>query len=334
LTLYAIVLGKMNIFVTMNKEIKKEATVISATGLWCEILTDTGDVIKCRIKGNMRIKGIKSTNPVAVGDRVVYTCDKEGNDGVITQVCDRRNYIVRRSVNLSKRTHILAANIDMAFVVVTLAMPATTTTFIDRILASCRAYGIDATLVFNKMDIYTPEGIDAVGELRELYEKIGYPTITTSTITGEGIDELREAMKDKTCMFTGHSGCGKSSLINAVEPSLDIRTGEISSTHAQGQHTTTFARMHLLSFGGAIIDTPGIRGFGMVDMKGAEVGDYFPEIFEIKDQCRFNNCTHTEEPGCAVLAAVEAGEIAMSRFESYLSILRGDEGPYREDIYK
>ncbi len=318
----------------MNKDNKKEGTVISATGLWCEILTDENTIIKCRIKGNMRIKGIKSTNPVAVGDRVVYSCGNDAQDGVISQVCERRNYIVRRSVNLSKRTHILAANIDMAFIVVTLAMPTTTTTFIDRFLASARAYGIDATLVFNKMDIYTPEGIEAVEEMRKLYEKIGYHTITTSAVTGEGIEQLREAMKDKVCMFGGHSGCGKSSLINAVEPSLDIRTGEISTTHAQGQHTTTFARMHLLPFGGAIIDTPGIRGYGMVDISGAEVGDYFPEIFAIKDQCRFNNCTHTEEPGCAVLVAVEEGEIAVSRYESYLSILRGDEGPYREDIYK
>ena len=312
----------------------KEAVVVSATGLWCVVRTAEGEEYSCRIKGSFRIKGIKSTNPVAVGDNVRFAVDQNGENGVIHEILDRKNYVVRRSVNLSKRTHILASNVDTAFLVVTLAMPETSTTFIDRFLASAQAYNIPAVLVFNKMDIYTPEGVEAVNELRGLYEKIGYKTICTSVKTGMGIDELKEMMKDKTSMFSGHSGAGKSSLVNVVEPTLNLKTCEVSQSHSQGQHTTTFAQMHFLSFGGAIIDTPGIRGFGLVDMEPKEVGDYFPEIFALKGDCKFNNCMHTDEPGCAVLSAVECGEVAQSRYISYLGILNGDDGPYREDDYK
>ncbi|MDD4820888.1 MAG: ribosome small subunit-dependent GTPase A [Flavobacteriales bacterium] len=312
----------------------KEAVVISATGLWCTVRTAEGVEYPCRIKGSFRIKGIKSTNPVAVGDNVRFILDEKGDNGVISELLDRKNYVVRRSVNLSKRTHILAANVDVAFLVVTLAMPETSTTFIDRFLASAQAYNIPAVLVFNKIDMYTIEGLSAVEDLRALYEKIGYKTLCTSAKNGQGIDELKEMMTDKITMFSGHSGAGKSSLVNAVEPTLNLKTSEVSQSHLQGQHTTTFAQMHMLSFGGGIIDTPGIRGFGLVDMKPQEIGDYFPEIFALKGDCKFNNCLHTDEPGCAILAALDNGEIAQSRYISYLGILQGDEGPYREDDYK
>lgn len=323
----------MTIFAHRNTDMK-EAVVISATGLWCTVRTAEGVEYPCRIKGSFRIKGIKSTNPVAVGDNVRFILDEKGDNGVISELLDRKNYVVRRSVNLSKRTHILAANVDVAFLVVTLAMPETSTTFIDRFLASAQAYNIPAVLVFNKIDMYTIEGLSAVEDLRALYEKIGYKTLCTSAKNGQGIDELKEMMTDKITMFSGHSGAGKSSLVNAVEPTLNLKTSEVSQSHLQGQHTTTFAQMHMLSFGGGIIDTPGIRGFGLVDMKPQEIGDYFPEIFALKGDCKFNNCLHTDEPGCAILAALDNGEIAQSRYISYLGILQGDEGPYREDDYK
>lgn len=306
-----------------------EAVVIRATGLWCTLRTDDGVQYECRIKGSLRLKGIKSTNPVAVGDRVEFSTAPDGTDGVVTRILPRRNFIVRRSVKLSKRTHILASNIDTAFIVATISSPQTTTTFIDRFLATARAYRIPAVVLFNKTDIYGPEDTASMEALSLLYEKIGYPVLRISAATGENIGELKKMMAGRTSMFSGHSGAGKSSIINAVELSLDLKTAEISQTHLQGQHTTTFAQMFPLSFGGYIIDTPGIRGFGMVDMEKQEVGDYFPEIFALKDKCRFNNCLHTDEPGCAVVEAVESGEIAPSRYISYLGIIEGDEGPYR-----
>ncbi len=312
-----------------------QGVVIRATGLWCTVMSESdGRQYECRIRGNLRIRGIKSTNPVAVGDRVVFSVDAEGKDGMVNDVLPRKNFIVRRSVKLSKRTHILAANIDMAFIVATMDFPPTSTTFIDRFLATARAYRIDATVLFNKIDLYGPDQMARMEEMEAIYQNIGYPTLRISAQTGENIGRLRDRMQGLESMFSGHSGAGKSSIINAVEPGLDLKTAEISAVHRQGQHTTTFAQMFPLSFGGFVVDTPGIRGFGMVDMDPHEVGDYFPEIFARKGECRFNDCLHTDEPDCAVVRAVDEGRIAPSRYLSYLSIIEGDEGPYREDEYR
>lgn len=293
-----------------------------------------GRQYECRIRGSLRIRGIKSTNPVAVGDRVVFSVDANGKDGMVNDVLARKNFIVRRSVKLSKRTHILAANIDTAFIVATMDFPPTSTTFIDRFLATARAYRIDAAVLFNKTDLYGPEMTARMEEMEAIYQNIGYPTLRISARTGENIDRLRDMMRGRESMFSGHSGAGKSSIINAVEQGLDLKTAEISTVHRQGQHTTTFAQMFPLSFGGYVVDTPGIRGFGVVDMDPHEAGDYFPEIFALKGECRFNDCLHTDEPDCAVIQAVEDGRIAPSRYLSYLSIIEGDEGPYREDEYR
>lgn len=313
---------------------RMNAVVTRATGLWCTLMTDDGRQYECRIRGNLRLRGIKSTNPVAVGDRVEFSVEKDGQNGVVTAILPRKNFIVRRSVKLSKRTHILASNIDMAFMLATVEFPHTSTTFIDRFLATARAYRIDATILFNKIDLYDGEMTARMEELEDIYRGAGYDTLRISAATGYNIDRLREMMQGRESMFSGHSGAGKSSVINAVEPTLDLRTAEISVAHSQGQHTTTFAQMFPLSFGGYVVDTPGIRGFGMVDMDKHEVGDYFPEIFALKGHCRFNNCLHTDEPACAVREAVEDGRIAPSRYISYLDIIEGDEGPYREDDYK
>lgn len=312
-----------------------QGVVIRATGLWCTVMSESDRrQYECRIRGSLRIRGIKSTNPVAVGDRVVFSVNAEGKDGMVNDVLPRKNFIVRRSVKLSKRTHILAANIDMAFIVATMDFPPTSTTFIDRFLATARAYRIDATVLFNKIDLYSPDQMARMEEMEAIYQSIGYPTLRISAQTGENIDLLRDRMQGLESMFSGHSGAGKSSIINAVEPGLDLKTAEISAVHRQGQHTTTFAQMFPLSFGGYVVDTPGIRGFGMVDMDPHEVGDYFPEIFALKGECRFNDCLHTDEPDCAVVRAVDEGRIAPSRYLSYLSIIEGDEGPYREDEYR
>jgi len=309
--------------------------VMRTTGLWCTVMDETTrQTYECRIRGNLRLRGIKSTNPVAVGDRVEYTVRADGQDGLVQEIAPRKNFIVRRSVKLSKRTHILAANIDTAFLVVTLDFPPTSTTFIDRFLATARAYRIDAVLLFNKIDLYDDDALSRVEELETLYRNIGYPSLRTSARTGENIDQLREKMQHRTTMFSGHSGSGKSSLVNAVESTLNLKTAEISTVHHQGQHTTTFAQMFPLSFGGYVVDTPGIRGFGLVDMDPHEVGDYFPEIFALKGDCRFHDCLHTDEPDCAVVRAVKQGRIAPSRYMSYLGILSEDDGPYREDPYK
>ena len=312
-----------------------QGVVIRATGLWCTVMSESDRrQYECRIRGSLRIRGIKSTNPVAVGDRVVFSVNAEGKDGMVNDVLPRKNFIVRRSVKLSKRTHILAANIDMAFIVATMDFPPTSTTFIDRFLATARAYRIDATVLFNKIDLYGSDQKARMEEMEAIYQSIGYPTLRISAQTGENIDLLRDRMQGLESMFSGHSGAGKSSIINAVEPGLDLKTAEISAVHRQGQHTTTFAQMFPLSFGGYVVDTPGIRGFGMVDMDPHEVGDYFPEIFALKGECRFNDCLHTDEPDCAVVRAVDEGRIAPSRYLSYLSIIEGDEGPYREDEYR
>ena len=310
--------------------------VYKSTGSWYSVKAENGTFYDCRIKGKFRIGGIKSTNPVAVGDHVDFDIEKKGDEtvGVIKHIDERENYIIRKSVNLSKQTHIIAANIDVAFLLITLNNPPTFTTFIDRFLVTAEAYHIKAVLLFNKIDTYNEEELLEIKFLAALYRKIGYECIGISAITGKNIDKVKAQMQDKVTMFSGHSGVGKSTLINAIEPDLDLKTSKISEQHLQGQHTTTFAEMFDLSFGGQIIDTPGIKGFGVVEMDKEELGDYFPEFFELKENCKFNNCLHLEEPQCAVKEALENEEIAWSRYKSYLQILEGEEDHFRKDIYE
>lgn len=289
-------------------------------------LTDNGVEIPCKVKGNFRIKGLRTTNPVAVGDRVVVDSPEfatPDNPAFITAVLPRRNYIIRRASNLSKEAHILASNIDQACLVATLAHPTTNTTFIDRFLATCEAYGIKAVLVLNKVDLLMENDDDCelLQSVDYLYSSIGYKVVETSAKDGAGIDALRSLLCGKTTLFSGNSGVGKSTLINALVPGLDLRTSPISTTHDTGIHTTTFSEMFPLPGGGWIIDTPGVKGFGTIDFDPAETSHYFPEIFAISAQCRYGNCTHTHEPGCAVLDALEHSRIAQSRYSSYLSIL-------------
>ena len=307
--------------------------VTKSTGSWYEVKNEAGDKLLCRIRGKFRIKGIKTTNPVAVGDWVDYHIEQGKDTGVITHIYPRKNYLLRRSINLSKQYHILAANIDRVFVTATLVQPETTTVFIDRILVTGEAYNIPAVILLNKVDLLNTEDLQHQKEnFVEIYKKAGYPVLEVSAITGYNIDKLKVLMQNQTSMFAGHSGSGKSSLINAVESGLNLKIGDISQAHRQGKHTTTFAQMYDLSFGGHIIDTPGIRGFGVVDMKPDELDSYFPEIFKRKQDCKFNNCRHLNEPGCAVKPAVEIGDIPLSRYKSYLQLLdeiENDNSPYR-----
>ncbi|MFL5765625.1 MAG: ribosome small subunit-dependent GTPase A [Bacteroidia bacterium] len=300
--------------------------VVKSTGSWYSVLTDEGILMDCRIKGVFRIKGIKSTNPVAVGDKVKLEAESDGN-GMIVGIEERKNYIIRKSINLSKQSHIIAANMDQALLVATLAFPRTSAGFIDRFLLTAEAYHIPAMLVFNKTDLVEgdPGQAKELDEFIAIYEKIGYRCLKVSREKKAGIDLLRSITKSKTTLIAGHSGVGKSTLVNAMDNKLDLKVGEISSAHSKGKHTTTFAEMHPLSYGGFIIDTPGIKELGLVDMEKEEITDYFPEMRAIKNQCKFNNCLHVNEPKCAVIAAVEKGEIALSRYSSYLGIVNGEE---------
>ena len=309
--------------------------VYKSTGSWYTVKTESGEFLECRIKGKFRMKGIKSTNPIAVGDYVEYDLEETSDavTGVITTIHDRKNYIVRKSVNLSKQLHIIASNIDRLFILVTINNPITTTSFIDRLLVTAEAYGIEAIIVFNKVDTFNEETLDEQLFLQHVYTEIGYQCIRVSASEGKGLDKLKDLMRDKVSMFTGHSGVGKSTLVNALEPSLNLKTKQISDQHQQGQHTTTFAEMFDLSFGARIIDTPGIRGFGIVEMEKQEIGGYFPEFFALRDKCKFNNCLHKEEPHCAIKEALDNDEIFWSRYKSYTQILEGDEEHYRSDIY-
>ena len=299
--------------------------VIKNTGSWYTVRMDDGQLLNCKVKGNFRLKGIRSTNPVAVGDRVTVDAD-----GWITDISDRRNYIIRKSINLSKQSHILAANVDQALLVVTVSCPQTSTTFIDRFLASAEAYRVPVVLVFNKTDLLDDDERRYQQMMVTLYQTIGYECRQISAERGDGVEELRPLLENKITLLSGNSGVGKSTLINRLVPGANLRTAEISEAHQAGQHTTTFSEM--ISLGdGYLIDTPGIKGFGTFDMEREELTSYFKEIFEFSKQCRFSDCTHTHEPGCAVLKAVEDHYIAQSRYQSYLSMLDDkDENKYRE----
>ncbi|QDW19061.1 ribosome small subunit-dependent GTPase A [Flavobacterium sp. KBS0721] len=309
--------------------------VYKSTGSWYTVKSEQGDFIECRMKGKFRMKGIKSTNPIAVGDIVDYELEETSDalTGTIFNIHERKNYIVRKSVNLSHQMHIIASNIDRVFLLITINNPPTTFNFIDRFLVTAEAYNIETILVFNKIDTFDEPTLEDQLYMQYVYQQIGYKCLRVSSTEMKGIDELKEMMIGKVSMFSGHSGVGKSTLVNAMEPSLHLKTKTISEASKQGQHTTTFAEMYDLSFNAKIIDTPGIKGFGIVDMEKEEISGYFPEFFKLKDQCKFNNCLHKEEPHCAIKAALERDEIAWSRYNSYLKILEGDDENYRTDSY-
>jgi ribosome biogenesis GTPase len=310
--------------------IKMQGLVIKNTGSWYTVKTVEGSVVDCKIKGNFRLKGIRSTNPVAVGDHVEIELNSQ-NTAFITAIGDRKNYIIRKSQNLSKQSHIIAANVDQAFLVVTVERPQTSTTFIDRFLATAEAYSVPVVLVFNKTDLLDDSLMRYQRMMTDLYETVGYKCVAVSAETGEGMDELMEMLRDRITLLSGHSGVGKSTMINRLLPGVNLRTAEISDAHNTGMHTTTFSEMLPLPGGGYIIDTPGIKGFGTFDMEPEELTSYFKEIFRFSKDCRFSNCTHTHEPGCAVLKAVEDHYIAASRYQSYLSMLEDKDGnKYRE----
>jgi ribosome biogenesis GTPase len=309
----------------------KKGIVIKSTGSWYTVKTSEGKLVESRIKGNLRLKGIRSTNPISVGDHVELTESKEDNAtdgqvvGFISKILPRTNYIIRKSPNLSKESHIIAANIDQAFLIVTIEFPVTTTTFIDRFLVSTEAYRIPCHLIFNKIDLYNEEQTEIMNSLIGLYEKVGYKCLKLSAKKNIGFEDLKEIMTNKTNVFSGHSGVGKSTIINSIQPDMLLKTGIISEAHFSGKHTTTHSEMFELDFGGYIIDTPGIKGFGVLEMEKEEISHYFPEIFRSLDGCQYYNCTHTHEPHCAVKKLVEKGEIARSRYVSYLGLLDGEE---------
>ncbi len=308
--------------------------VIKSTGKWYNVLLEDGNTVSCLIRGKIRLDGAKTTNPIAVGDEVELELLEKEEGGVIHSIHQRKNYLVRKSVNLSKRSHILAANIDRAYLIVTLVAPVTHLAFIDRFLVAAESFRIPVTLLFNKMDIYIEEHLPLVDEIAAIYQNIGYPCYKISALNKENIAFLREEISGNQVMISGHSGTGKSTLINALDPNLTIKTSEISTHHLQGQHTTTFAEMHPLKSGGFIIDTPGIKAFGIVDLDKEVISHYFPEMRERLNQCRFHNCLHINEPSCAVKDAVEKGDIAASRYTTYLDLMEDDEKEnYRKDIF-
>ena len=303
-----------------------DGIVVKSTGSWYEVMKPSGEIINCRLKGKFRLQGLKHTNPVTVGDKINYEMEPNSENGVIFSIEPRKNYIIRKSSNLSKQTHIIASNIDQAILMVTIAFPTTSLGFIDRFLVTAEAYHIPTTIIFNKVDLCTNGLDDVLKETIDLYhKKVGYAYLKTSVNDKIGLDEVKELLQNKTTLVAGHSGVGKSSLLNAIEPNLNLRTGIISKTSFNGQHTTTFAQMHPLSFGGFIIDTPGIREFGVVDLNNAELSHYFKEMKPFIGKCKFNNCQHIHEPQCAVLEALEAGQIPAERYQSYLSIMANED---------
>ncbi|AFL97306.1 ribosome small subunit-dependent GTPase A [Ornithobacterium rhinotracheale] len=294
--------------------------VIKSTGSWYSIATDSGETFEARIRGKFRLKGIKHTNPIAVGDEVEFSLDKD-NIAFIEKIYERHNYIIRRSVNLSKKTHIIASNIDVAVILATFKNPRTSTGFIDRFLVTAEAYHIHPVILFNKVDEITPEERPEFEALKKIYTDIGYQVLEISATENIGLNKVKDLLKDQTSVFMGHSGVGKSTLVNALNPELNLKTKTVSTFNQKGQHTTTFAQMYAWPFGGYIIDTPGIKEFGLADFEEDEIQNYFPELFKLKQDCKFHNCKHLNEPKCAVKEALEAGEIAPSRFESYLNFI-------------
>ena len=302
-----------------------QGLITKSTGSWYQVQTKDGKRYDCRIKGKFRIKGLTTTNPIAVGDVVDFELEPEQQTGVINKLHDRKNYIIRKSINLSKQAQVIATNLDLALLVVTLASPRTSLGFIDRFLVTAEAYGIPAGIIFNKLDLFSEEGLEILADYKSIYENIGYSCLKVSALKKTGIKEVEAVLKDKTTLFSGHSGVGKSTLLNTILPGMEVRTAEISDWSDTGRHTTTFAEMFELPFGGFLIDTPGIRELGVIDIEKQELSHFFPEMRELLNQCRFHNCRHINEPGCAVLAALEAGKIEPSRYESYLSIYHGND---------
>jgi len=298
--------------------------VIKSTGSWYTVMNEQKELCNCRLKGQFRVHGIRTTNPVSVGDHVTFESEGTEDNGVITGIDPRSNYIIRRSINLSKSSHIIASNIDRLYIVASIMLPRTSSGFIDRLLVTAEAYHIPAALIFNKTDIYTPQANERAAELMELYSSLGYPSYAVSALEGTGLDALRRVLAGKVNLFSGHSGVGKSALINALDPLLTIKTGEISSYHSKGMHTTTFAEMHPLSFGGYLIDTPGIKEFGLVHFESQEISERFPEFRALLSGCRYNNCTHVHEPGCAVKLALDEGKINAERYHNYLGLLNDE----------
>jgi len=296
-----------------------KGVVIKSTGSWYTVLAESGEKVECRTKGKLRLEESKATNPIAVGDNVIFQNDS------IEEILPRKNYIIRKATNLSKQTHVIAANIDRAYLLVTLALPKTSTGFIDRFLMTAEAYQIPSTIIFNKTDIYTDEGLEELNFLKAIYEKIGYECFSVSAREEESVTFLKEKLKGKVNLVAGHSGVGKTTLINALQPGLDLKTAAISESNSKGIHTTTFAEMFLLDNGGFIIDTPGIKEFGLVNVEKNELSHFFPEIFKKSSECKFSSCLHVNEPKCAVIEAVEREEIAVTRYNSYLGIIEGDE---------
>ena len=309
--------------------------VYKSTGSWYSVKTPSNEQFDCRIKGKFRLDGIKSTNPIAVGDYVDFELEKNSDviTGIINNICERKNYVLRKSVNLSKQTHILASNIDVVFLIITISNPVTSTNFIDRFLLTSNAYSINTILLFNKIDLLDEMEKKVLKKLVNIYTNIGYECYEISAKNHYNIDKVQSLMKDKVSMFGGHSGVGKSTLINSLQPNLNLRTNNISIQHSQGQHTTTNAELYDLDFGAKIIDTPGIRGFGIVDFKKSDIKNYFPEFYKLVNQCKFNDCMHVNEPKCIVKKFVEEGKIANSRYENYLQILEDDKSSYRVDNF-
>lgn len=299
--------------------------VIKSTGSWYHVKSNDGNIVECKIRGKFRMKGIKTTNPISVGDIVDYKVDDKSEFGVIVKIHPRKNYIIRKSINLSKRAHILAANVDQAILMVTLAMPKTYPQFIDRFLVSAQAYSIPAKIVFNKIDLYNEETLNEMQQLISTYEAIGYECFSISAKENKGVDEITNLLANKISVIAGHSGIGKSTLINTIEPTLQLKTNEISDMHDSGMHTTTYPEMHTIGNNGYIIDTPGIKGFGVIDIEKEEISHFFPEMFAVLENCQFYNCTHSHEPNCAVKNAVENGKISETRYKSYISLLTGDD---------
>jgi ribosome biogenesis GTPase len=311
-----------------------EGIVIKSTGSWLTVLDSEGKIYNCKLRGKFRIQGIKTTNPVAVGDNVLFDLLKDSKTGLIKQILPRHNYIIRKATKLSKVSQIIAANIDQALIVVTLAYPRTSTGFIDRFLVTTEAYHIPAVIVFNKIDLYTEKLHAILSELTHIYQGAGYTCLSVSALKEINLIDFKDQLSNKRTLLSGHSGVGKSALINAIEPTLNLKTKDLSGYHKVGLHTTTFAEMHKLSFGGFIIDTPGIKEFGLTDFKRKEIAERFPEMRKYMHDCRFNNCTHIHEPDCAVLEALQKGEISMSRYENYLSILTDDYWEKTEKDYR